>query len=354
LIDLLGRMNTLTQNGTQQVSATYGVANELDSVSYCGYTETRSYNSLFQLTRQTVAGVFDTEYIFPTGANNGQISASIDHVSGQQVNYTYDALKRLTGAGTSGGTPWGEAYTYDGFGNLNSATVTQGSGVNWANASDPATNRLIGVPYDGNGNNVTAIGPCCSTSYDVENRMISQSTSSSWIYDPSNKRVGQQTTYTWTLYFYDIFGKQIATVAGDVNYPNTSTTGTTNVYFGSRLVQANGVTVVTDRLGSVRANSNGERFTYLPYGTEQTPTADGRVKFGTYLRDSTSPPQDYADQRYYNPWYGRFNSPDRMGAKATNPGSAGTKGITPSSNRTLCSAQVRRSLRSAATRTPAS
>jgi RHS repeat-associated protein len=354
LIDLLGRMNTLTQNGTQQVSATYGVANELDSVSYCGYTETRSYNSLFQLTRQTVAGVFDTEYIFPTGANNGQISASIDHVSGQQVNYTYDALKRLTGAGTSGGTPWGEAYTYDGFGNLNSATVTQGSGVNWANASDPATNRLIGVPYDGNGNNVTAIGPCCSTSYDVEDRMISQSTSSSWIYDPSNKRVGQQTTYTWTLYFYDIFGKQIATVAGDVNYPNTSTTGTTNVYFGSRLVQANGVTVVTDRLGSVRANSNGERFTYLPYGTEQTPTADGRVKFGTYLRDSTSPPQDYADQRYYNPWYGRFNSPDRMGAKATNPGSAGTKGITPSSNRTLCSAQVRRSLRSAATRTPAS
>jgi uncharacterized protein RhaS with RHS repeats len=75
--DLMGRMNTLAQNGTQQVSATYGVANELDSLSYYGYTETRSYNSLFQLTRQTVAGVFDTEYVFPTGQNNGQISASI-------------------------------------------------------------------------------------------------------------------------------------------------------------------------------------------------------------------------------------------------------------------------------------
>jgi RHS repeat-associated protein len=317
--DLMGQMNTLAQNGTQQVSATYGVANELTSLTYYGYTETRSYNSLFQLTRQTVAGVFDTEYVFPTGQNNGQISASIDHISGQQVNYTYDLLKRLTAAATTGGTPWGEAYTYDGFGNLNAATVTQGSGVNWANASDPATNRLIGVPYDANGNNTTPLGPCCTTAYDAENRMVSQSTSSAWTYDPSNKRVAQANTYTWTLYFYDIFGKQIETVAGDVDYPNTPTTGTTNVYFGSKMIQAAGVTVVTDRLGSVRANSNGERFTYLPYGTEQTPTADGRVKFGTYFRDSTSPAQDYADQRYYNPWYGRFNTPDPIGSKAAAP-----------------------------------
>jgi YD repeat-containing protein len=235
-------------------------ANELTNLTYFGYSEARTYNNLLQLTRQTVAGVFDTEYVFPGGANNGQISASIDHISGQQVNYTYDVLKRLTAAATTAGTPWGEAYTYDGFGNLNSATATQGSGVNWANASDPATNRLIGVPYDANGNNLTSIGPRCTTTYDVENRMVSQSTSSTWIYDPSNKRVGQMTTYAWTLYFYDIFGKQIETVSGDVDYPDTPTTGTTNVYFGSRLIQASGVTVVTDRLGSVRANSNGRAF----------------------------------------------------------------------------------------------
>jgi RHS repeat-associated protein len=324
--DLMGRMNTLAQNGTQQVSATYGVANELDSLSYYGYTETRSYNSLFQLTRQTVAGVFDTEYVFPTGQNNGQISASIDHISGQQVNYTYDLLKRLTAAGTTGGSPWGEAYTYDGFGNLNSATVTQGSGVNWANASDPATNRLIGVSYDANGNNMTPGAPCCGTTYDVENRIVSQYLDRNlptWIYDPSGKRVAQvngTTSYTWTLYFYDIFGKQIETLTGDSGYPSTGVSVSTNVYFGSRLVQANGVTVVTDRLGSVRANSNGEHFTYLPYGTEQTPTADGRFKFGTYLRDSTGQNQDYADQRYYNSWFGRFNTPDpRAGVNPADP-----------------------------------
>jgi RHS repeat-associated protein len=311
--DLMGRLSGLTLNGTSQATATYGPASELTNLSYFGYSEARTYNSLLQLTRQTVAGVFDTEYVFPTGQNNGQISSSVDHISGQQVNYTYDALKRLTAAGTTGGTPWGEVYTYDGFGNLNSATVTQGSGVNWANASDPATNRLIGVSYDANGNNITPGAPCCATTYDVENRIVSQyldRSTPTWIYDPSGKRVAQVPGNTWTLYFYDIFGKQIATLSGDSSYPNTPVSGTTNVYFGSKLVQANGVTVVTDRLGSVRANSNGERFTYLPYGTEQAPTADGRFKFGTYMRDSTGQSQDYADQRYYNPWYGRFNSPD--------------------------------------------
>jgi RHS repeat-associated protein len=47
---------------------------------------------------------------------------------------------------------------------------------------------------------------------------------------------------------------------------------------------------------------------YYPYGEERTTTADGREKFGTYMRDSTG--QDYADQRYYNVGTGRFMTPD--------------------------------------------
>jgi hypothetical protein len=58
-----------------------------------------------------------------------------------------------------------------------------------------------------------------------------------------------------------------------------------NVYFGGKLMRSAGVTAVTDRLGSVRANSNGERVSYFPYGEERTSTADGRAKFGTYFRD---------------------------------------------------------------------
>src|SRR5208282_1924737 len=73
-----------------------------------------------------------------------------------------------------------------------------------------------------------------------------------------------------------------------------------------------GVPVATDRLGSVRANSQGERFTYYPYGEERSSTVDGREKFGTYFRDTVG--QDYADQRYYNSSMGGFFSPDTSGA----------------------------------------
>ena len=84
-----------------------------------------------------------------------------------------------------------------------------------------------------------------------------------------------------------------------------------NVYFAGHLVQSNGVSVTTDRLGSVRANGSGERFNYLPYGEERTPTPDGREKFATYIRDSGG--LDYADQRYYDRGSGRFLTADPRG-----------------------------------------
>jgi len=104
-----------------------------------------------------------------------------------------------------------------------------------------------------------------------------------------------------------------------------------NVYFGGKMIRSQGVTVATDRLGSVRGNSNGERMAYLPYGQERgnPTTPDGREKFGTYWRDSTMG-VDYADQRYYayqavGSWSaGRFMSPDPGGvatADPTNPAS---------------------------------
>ena len=109
-----------------------------------------------------------------------------------------------------------------------------------------------------------------------------------------------------------------------------------NLYFGGRLIRSADVAVVTDRLGSVRANANpgvpgGERFSYYPYGEERVPSADGREKFGTYFRDvgngSTTDGYpgavDYADQRYYAVGAGRFFTPDPYIASGgpTEPGS---------------------------------
>jgi RHS repeat-associated protein len=82
------------------------------------------------------------------------------------------------------------------------------------------------------------------------------------------------------------------------------------------------VYIVTDRMGSVRGNTQGESFAYYPYGEERTSTVDGRDKFGTYFRDTAG--QDYADQRYYNGGMGRFWSPDPGGIKTANPTDPGS------------------------------
>ena len=94
-----------------------------------------------------------------------------------------------------------------------------------------------------------------------------------------------------------------------------------NVYFGGKLIRADGAAVVRDRLGSVvaRAQNNAAAVTkkdYFPYGDEIAGSTAGDVdKFGTYLRDATSG-LDYADQRYFSGLQGRFLTSDPLAASA--------------------------------------
>jgi RHS repeat-associated protein len=131
--------------------------------------------------------------------------------------------------------------------------------------------------------------------------------------DPAPGVQGEtQPNYTYT--FYGITGQRLATLNCNGSnypaYPNCTITGQ-NVYYGKKLIVSGGVAVVTDRLGSVRADTQGESFAYYPYGEERTATPDGRNKFATYFRDTIG--QDYADQRYYNAGIGRFWNVDPDG-----------------------------------------
>ena len=127
--DNLGWLNGMAPDGGggNVVSAGYGPAGQLLNLSYFGMTETRTYNSLLQLTRMTAnpgygGNVMDMQYNYSSTQNNGRITSSNDYVTGENVTYTYDALNRLSAA--SAGSMWGEAYSYDGFGNLLDKTVT--------------------------------------------------------------------------------------------------------------------------------------------------------------------------------------------------------------------------------------
>ena len=73
------------------------------------------------------------------------------------------------------------------------------------------------------------------------------------------------------IYFYSITGQRIATYKSVSNGSGGYTQTTSlNLFFGGKLIRSAGVTVATDRLGSVRANANNETFQYWPFGQERT------------------------------------------------------------------------------------
>jgi len=314
--DGVSRPVSLTDNQPTPVAwvnnVQYGLSGELLQMTYAGTTEVRTYNSRLQLT-----AVGSMEYRYSPTQNNGQITQQKDWSSGEEVTYAYDSLQRLISAVTTDSPTvpqWGQAFTYDGFGNRTSASVTKGSAPygNWT--YDPATNRMAGF-YDANGNMTLTGTPAYNGySYDVENRLVSVPASNQdrsgyeqYAYDPGNKRIYKRTLDgTEELYFYGISGQKLGTYRPWVyQYGVSIATVDTNLYFGSRTIVSRGVVVTLDRLGSNRAG--GSR--YFPYGEEQQVTAQDRDKFATYYRDGNTG-LDYAQNRYYASTLGRFTSPD--------------------------------------------
>jgi RHS repeat-associated protein len=314
--DAMSRLVGMTDSSNNTVaSATYDQNSLLSQLTWGSFSETRLYNNLQQLTHLTTTqggtGIMDMQYLYTAGGNNGRVAQTIDGITLDTQTFTYDALNRLTGVGSSIGN--NEAFTYDGFGNMTSSQFGNQAAQNY---TYNGSNQRSGYTYDANGN-VTQAGQT-GYSWDVENRM----TSNGAAYDPWGKRVetwvsSQQPLY----YFYSITGQRLATFVqnedGTLSTARDSRTTNfeVNRYFGGKLIQSNGLSVATDRLGSVRANSYGDRMAYLAYGQERGgDTADGREKFGTYYRDGLG--LDYADQRYYGQ-QGMFLSPDPAGMSAT-------------------------------------
>ena len=135
------------------------------------------------------------------------------------------------------------------------------------------------------------------------------------VYDAHWQWDGTTTYYLFSqkVYFYSVTGQKLGTYQLGLNDPPPGQ-GTpsltvaqleTRVWFGSKLVIANGNPVALDRLGSLGR--------YYPYGEDRTPPAipNDQEKFATYTRDSATG-LDYAVNRYYYNVSGRFMSADRL------------------------------------------
>ena len=175
------------QNNSLATVQAYNPANQITSLwtTYTNATETRTYNGLLQLTGETVSGLKDMQYDYGAGSNTGRVMSATDNISGETVQYVYDQLQRLVAAQTtSSAIPWGETYSYDGFGNLTGKTKdpSKPGGVpNVVFSINPATNQPVNGNYDANGN--APVG-----TWDAENHLVQQvldGATLSWVYDPS-------------------------------------------------------------------------------------------------------------------------------------------------------------------------
>src|ERR1051325_2542181 len=111
----VGSMQDASDNSTVASASYDNGTGLLNSLSYFGFSETRQFNNLLQMTRQTVSNgssnVMDQQYLFPAAANNGRITSSVDNVLGETVNYTYDSLNRLASAYTPAATNLAQGKT---------------------------------------------------------------------------------------------------------------------------------------------------------------------------------------------------------------------------------------------------
>jgi len=338
MMRLAGMSDQSNYGPTAVTNVTYNAANQLTSINYYSATETRSYNSMFQLTNITTSGQgltgINVSYNYASGANNGKIASTSDAISGETVTYQYDSLNRLISASGSG---WGQTQAYDGFGNLTGRTGTgTAQSTTISTPANPANNQLSGYTYDANGNLLST-----GYGYDAENRMAAANGGAVvYYYDGQNKRIWQaacneQATggscppfggwvlATETITMFGADGKQIGNCTPSAGWNNATTQQVAitfgcnaRIYFGGKLVATSYSTLqatVQDRLGSVGK--------YYPYGEERNSPQlpNDQVKFATYTRDSATG-NDYADQRYYSSALGRFMTPDpyRALASATN------------------------------------
>ena len=146
-------------------------------------------------------GQVDFEYRYSATQNNGTITQMKDWVSGEEVTYQYDELKRLASAVTTG-PEWGLSFSFDGFGNRTAQTVTKGSAPASSLNYTASNNRLTGYPYqyDAKGNLTRMYGPggCVMTlGYDTFNRLGGVSAGScgteDYAYGADGRRVWKQT-----------------------------------------------------------------------------------------------------------------------------------------------------------------
>jgi RHS repeat-associated protein len=340
-VNSAGREVSATDNvGVNYIkSATYAAHGEIASMvsgyetGFAGITTTNSYNSRLQpstLSAAAPAGtVFSVTYDFHAGSgDNGNVWKITNNLDSTRpvigtVSYGYDALNRISSASTSGTDctvevngltkNWGENYSIDAWGNLNTISPSKCS-AEGLSLSSSVKNQINGDCYDSAGN--LQGGSCSSPTYvyDGANR-LSSTAGYTYSYDPGGRRMKKANGSTGTAYFFDPSSNVLAESDLSGNIQNEyiffvgkrvarrDSSGYAHYYFSDHLGSSS---VITNDLGVVEEEED-----FYPYGGSRhiINNAAQHYHFAGKERDGESN-LDYLGARFYSSAYGRFFVPD--------------------------------------------
>lgn len=342
--DLLNRPETVTDPAGGLTHYAYDAASNLVRTDFPNGTfETRQYDSLNRLLvleNRNSAGVF-AGYTY-TLAPSGRRDAVVEQ-DGRRVDYSYDALDRLTREQITDAVAGNRTigYVYDSVGNRLSRTDTVGGTTGYTyDANDRLLIETTGTAttaysYDANGNTTHKLtGQFDQAQYvwDFENRLKSAdvvdgagSRHMDYRYDADDLRVSSSVSAQETRFLLDTvqrFGQVNLgyTPAGVVlvsyvhghDLISQTRSGTKSIYH-------------VDGLGSTRALTNAagnvtDRYTYEAFGRTiaQTGSTPNVYLFAGEQRDANVG-LDYLRARWLQSTSGRFLSVDSFAAESAIP-----------------------------------
>jgi RHS repeat-associated protein len=299
--------------------------------TFNGVNLSETYNSRLQpleIKASSSAGnAFDITYSFVDPASSGNaghlnsITNNLDTTRSQ--TFSYDSLNRITGAlttstyATSPSHCWGEAYTLDAWGNLNSISAT--TNPNYTGCTEESgfsvtadgNNHLPIFGYDISGN--TQSDGYVSYTYDAESQ-IKTAAGITYLYDGSGRRVSKS---SGKLYWYGSGGEILSETDASGNTLNEY------IFFGGKRIAmlpagGNPEYYAEDLLGSSRVTTanNGTvcyDADFYPYGGERAYTNNcpsaNVYKFEGKERDTETGNDDFG-ARSYSSRFGRWLSAD--------------------------------------------
>ncbi|MEZ2277233.1 MAG: polymorphic toxin-type HINT domain-containing protein [Microcoleus sp.] len=331
--DQLNRLDTVKEGNRILADYDYDKVGNLIQTKFADSSvESRKYDTrdrLTELTTKNVTGTVFSGFNYTLDAVGNR--KKVEEYNGRTVDYSYDALNRLTEEKIADTTVGNRTigYGYDLVGNRLTKTDTLSGSTTYSYDNNNRLNRttegskLTNFTYDNNGSLKTRSSGTETVTYD-------------WINDGENRLIGVNNGTSGSQFVYDAFGSRVAAINNGVrtNYltaPIWSLPSVLMEYDATGAVKADytqGLGLVksshdnregfyhTDGLGSTRAITDNvglvtDRYTYDAFGglLNQTGTFGNSFGFAGEQRDSATG-LDYLRARYYDSSLGRFISKD--------------------------------------------